>query len=95
MMRVPGLPAAPFGACCNKVGNSCDNAPAARIIGLIKTEVIRRPGPWRKPGTVEIATPDRVDRFNCRRLLEPVGNIPPTEANAHGSSRIGALAMVA
>lgn len=60
-------------------GDSCDNALAESIIGLFKTEVIRRCGPWKNLDSVEFATLDWVDGFNNRRLLEPIGNIPPAE----------------
>jgi len=49
------------------------------VIGLYKTEVIRRRGPWRNLEAVEFATLEWVDWFNNRRLLEPIGNIPPME----------------
>ena len=62
------------------VGDSYDNALAETIIGLFKTEVIRRGGPWRSLEAVEYATLEWVDWFNNRRLLEPIGNIPPAEA---------------
>jgi transposase InsO family protein len=52
------------------------------VIGLFKTEVIRRAGPWRSLEAVEFATLEWVDWFNHRRLLEPIGNIPPAEAEA-------------
>ena len=61
------------------VGDSYDNALAETIIGLFKTEVIRRRGPWRTIDAVEYATLEWVDWFNHRRLLEPIGNIPPAE----------------
>jgi putative transposase len=61
------------------VGDSYDNALAETIIGLYKTEVIRRRGPWRNLEAVEFATLEWVDWFNNRRLLEPIGNIPPAE----------------
>ena len=64
------------------VGNSYDNALAESVIGLFKTEVIRRRGPWRGLDAVEFATLEWVDWFNNRRLLEPIGNIPPAEAEA-------------
>jgi len=60
-------------------GDSCDNALAETIIGLFKTEVIRRNGPWRNIDAVEYATLEWVDWFNHRRLLQPIGGIPPTE----------------
>jgi putative transposase len=64
------------------VGDSYDNALAETIIGLYKTEVIRRNGPWRSIEEVEFATLEWVDWFNNRRLLEPIGNIPPVEFEA-------------
>ena len=64
------------------VGDSFDNALAETINGLYKTEVIRRRGPWRNLEAVEFATLEWVDWFNHRRLLEPIGNIPPAEAEA-------------
>jgi putative transposase len=64
------------------VGDSYDNALAETINGLYKAEVIHRRGPWRSMQAVEYATLEWVDWFNNRRLLEPIGNIPPTEAEA-------------
>ena len=64
------------------VGDSYDNALAESVIGLFKTEVIRHKGPWRSLQAVEFATLEWVDWFNNRRLLEPIGNIPPAEAEA-------------
>jgi len=61
------------------VGDSYDNALAESIIGLYKTEVIHRCGPWRKLDDVEYATLEWVDWFNNRRLLESIGNLPPAE----------------
>ena len=52
------------------------------IIGLYKAEVIHRRGPWRSFEAVEFATLEWVDWFNHRRLLEPIGNVPPAEAEA-------------
>jgi putative transposase len=67
------------------VGDFYDNALAETVIGLFKTEVIRRAGPWRSIEAVEFATLEWVKWFNSRRLLEPIGNIPPAlaEANYH------------
>jgi transposase InsO family protein len=64
------------------VGDSYDNALAETINGLYKAEVIHRRGPWRSLEAVEHATLEWVDWFNHRRLLEPIGNIPPAEAEA-------------
>jgi putative transposase len=65
------------------VGDSYDNAMAESIIGLFKTEAIRRRGPWRTLDDVEIATLEWVDWFNNRRLFEALGNIPPAEAETN------------
>ena len=62
------------------VGDSYDHALAETINGLYKAEVIHRRGPWRNFEAVEFATLAWVDWFNNRRLLEPIGNIPPAEA---------------
>ena len=64
------------------VGDSYDNALAETINGLYKAEVIWRRGPWRSLEAVEYATLEWVDWFNNRRLLEPIGYMPPTEAAA-------------
>jgi len=61
------------------VGDSYDNALAESVIGLYKTEVIYRRGPWKHLEAVEFATLEWVDWFNHRRLLEPIGNVPPAE----------------
>jgi putative transposase len=61
------------------VGDSYDNALAESVIGLYKTDVIRRQGPWRHVEAVEFATLAWVDWFNTRRLLEPIGYVPPSE----------------
>jgi len=60
-------------------GDSYDNALAESVIGLFKTEVIRRKGPWRNLEDVEFATLEWVWWFNNQRLLEPIGYIPPAE----------------
>ena len=63
-------------------GDAYDNALAETVIGLFKTEVIRRRGPWRSLEAVEFATLEWVDWFNHRRLLEPIGYVPPAEYEA-------------
>lgn len=63
-------------------GDAYDNALAESVIGLFKTEVIQRLGPWRNLDGVEIATLTWVDWFNTRRLLEPIGYVPPAEYEA-------------
>ena len=64
------------------VGDSYDNALAETVIGLFKTEVIWRRGPWRAFEDVEFAVLEWVDWFNNRRLLEPLGYVPPVEYEA-------------
>jgi transposase InsO family protein len=61
------------------VGGSYDNALAETVIGLYKTEVIRRRGPWRNLEAVEFATLEWVAWFNNVGIFEPIGNIPPVE----------------
>jgi putative transposase len=63
-------------------GDSFDNALAETIIGLYKAELIRRRGPWKGLDDVEYATLEWVDWFNNRRLLEPIGHVPPAEFEA-------------
>ena len=64
------------------VGDSYDNALAETVIGLYKTELIHKRAPWKDFDQVEYATLEYVDWFNHRRLLEPIGHIPPTEKEA-------------
>jgi putative transposase len=61
------------------VGDAYDNALAESVIGLYKTEVIYRRGPWRGFEDVEYATLEWVAWFNTQRLLEPLGYVPPAE----------------
>ena len=77
------------------VGDSYDNALAETIIGLYKTEVIHRRGPWRHIDAVEYATLEWIDWFNHRRLLEPIGNVPPAELESAYHRQQQALAMAA
>lgn len=63
-------------------GDAYDNALAESVIGLFKTEVIRRHRPWRHLEAVEWATLTWVEWFNNRRLLEPLGYLPPAEYEA-------------
>jgi transposase InsO family protein len=77
------------------VGDSYDNALAETINGLYKAEVIWRRGPWRNIEQVEFATLEWVDWFNNRRLLEPIGNIPPAEAEARYYAQIEETAKAA
>lgn len=64
-------------------GDSYDNALAETINGLYKAEVIHRRGPWKTREAVELATLEWVDWFNHRRLLGPIGYVPPAEAEAN------------
>ena len=77
------------------VGDSYDNALAETINGLYKAEVIHRRGPWRSFEAVEFATLEWVDWFNHRRLLEPIGNIPPAEAEQRYYAMLQEPAMAA
>lgn len=77
------------------VGDSYDNALAETINGLYKAEVIHRRGPWRSFEAVEFATLEWVDWFNHRRLLEPIGNIPPAEAEERYYAMLDKPAMAA
>jgi len=77
------------------VGDSYDNALAETINGLYKAEVIWRRGPWRNFEAVELTTLEWVDWFNNKRLLEPIGNIPPAEAEERYYARLEEPAMAA
>lgn len=77
------------------VGDSYDNAPAETINGLYKAEVIHRRGPWRNFEAVEFARLEWVDWFNNRRLREPIGNIPPAEAEQRYYAMLDEAAMAA
>lgn len=65
------------------VGDSYDNALAESVIGLYKTELVRRQGPWRGLDDPEIATLEWVDWYNNRRLHSALAHVPPTEAETH------------
>jgi len=77
------------------VGDSYDNALAESVIGLFKTEIIRRLGPWKSCEAVEYKTLEWVDWFNHQRLLEPIGNIPPAEAEANYYAALENIKMAA
>jgi len=79
----------------SSVGDSYDNALAETIIGLFRTEVIHQRGPWKSFDAVEYATLEWVDRFNNRRLLEPIGHIPPAEAERNFYAAKSQTAMAA
>jgi transposase InsO family protein len=77
------------------VGDSYDNALAESVIGLFETEVIHRMGPWKSFEAVEYKTIEWVDWFNHQRLLEPIGNIPPAEAEANYYATLENIRMAA
>lgn len=77
------------------VGDSYDNALADTVIGLFKTELIHRRGPWRSFESVEFATLEWVCWYNNRRLLEPIGNIPPAEAETAYYAQLEVTPMAA
>jgi len=82
-------------ASTGSVGDSYDNALAETINGLYKTEIIHKRAPWKTVDEVEYATLEWVDWFNNRRLLEPIGNIPPAEYEKLYYDRTEESAMVA
>ena len=77
------------------VGDSYDNALAESMIGLFKTEGIRRRGPWRDLEHVEFATLHWVSWYNTQRLLEPIGYVPPVEYEEHSYRSQQTQAVVA
>jgi putative transposase len=77
------------------IGDSYDNALAETINGLYKAEVIHRRGPWRSFEAVEFATLEWVDWFNHRRLMRPIGDIPPAEAEERYYAMLEQPAMAA
>ena len=78
-----------------RVGDSYGNALAEMINGLYKAEVIHRRGPWRSFEAVEYATLGWVDWRNNRRLPEPIGNIPPAEAEQRYYAMLDDVSMAA
>ena len=75
-------------------GDSYDNALAETINGLYKAELIHRKAPWKTRASVELATLEWVSWFNHHRLLEPVGYIPPAEAEANYYQQLAQKATV-
>ena len=76
-------------------GDSYDNALAETINGLYKAELIHRRAPWKTREAVELATLEWVTWFNHQRLLEPIGYIPPAEAEANYYRQLASQAMPA
>jgi len=89
------LAAAGIESSVGSVGDSYDNALAETINGLYKTELIHRRGPWRSFESVEFATLEWVDWFNHRRLMGPIGNISPAEAEQRYYAQLESPALVA
>ena len=79
----------------DSVGDSYDNALAETINGLYKAELIHRRARWRSFEAVEFASLEWVDWFNNRQLLEPIGNIPPAEAEQRYYAMLDEPAMAA
>jgi len=77
------------------IGDSYDNALAETVIGLFKTEVVYRRGPWKNFDAVEYATLEWVDWYNNRRLMQPIGNMPPAKKELAYSRQAGESAMAA
>jgi transposase InsO family protein len=76
-------------------GDSYDNALAETINGLYKAELIHRRGPWKSMESVELATLEWVSWFNHQRLMEPLGYIPPAEAEANYYRQLNSQAAMA
>ena len=76
-------------------GDSYDNALAETVNGLYKAELIHRRGPWKTRESVELATLEWVSWFNHQRLMEPLGYIPPAEAEANYYRQLNRQAAVA
>ena len=76
-------------------GDSYDNALAETINGLYKAELIHRRGPWKSMESVELATLEWVSWFNHQRLMEPLGYIPPAEAEANYYRQLNSQAAIA
>ncbi len=76
------------------VGDAYDNALAECVIGLFKTEVINQIGPWKSMREVEWETLKWVDWYNNRRLLAPIGYIPPTEAEEAFYANLNTIDMI-
>ena len=64
------------------VGDALDNALMESTIGLYKTELVKKEGPWRNLADVELATAGYVEWYNTRRLHTAIGGIPPDEHEA-------------
>ena len=75
-------------------GDSYDNALAETINGLYKTELIHRRAPWKTKESLELATLEWVSWFNHHRLLEPIGYIPPAEAEDNYYRQLASQAAV-
>jgi putative transposase len=73
------------------IGDSYDNAAAESLIGLFKTELIRRSGPRRGLDHVQLATLEWADWFNNRWLYSAYGNVPPVEYEQQHYRHIAAL----
>jgi len=76
-------------------GDSYDNALAETINGMYKAEVIHRRGPWKSREAVEMATLEWVSWFNHQRLMEPLGYIPPAEAEVNYYRQIASQEAIA
>lgn len=75
-------------------GDSYDNALAETINGLYKTELIHRRAPWKTRESVELATLEWVAWYNHHRLMEPLGYIPPAEAEANYYRQLRSVSTV-
>lgn len=78
----------------NSRGDSYDNALAETINGLYKAELIHRRAPWKTKESLELATLEWVSWFNHHRLLEPIGYIPPDEAEENYYRQLASQAVI-
>ncbi|MEU6709093.1 IS3 family transposase [Streptomyces wuyuanensis] len=77
------LDAAGIAASIGSVGDAYDNALMESMIGLFKTELIKRRRPWKTLSDIELATAEWTDWYNHRRLHGEIGHIPPAEYEAN------------
>jgi hypothetical protein len=76
-------------------GDRFDNVLAERVIAWFGTGVARRRGSWRSFEAVERTTPERADRYDHRRLPEPIGTVPPAAAETRYDARLQETTMAA
>jgi len=83
MLYTERLAAAGLAPSVGSHGDAYDNAAAESAIGLSKTAVIGQRDRWQTLDAVEFATLRWVDWSSRRRLIEPIGFVPPAGYEAH------------